>query len=102
MEMYNDGDEIKKIRFDTDTGEITWKPKVSESDYVEGIKRIKSRTMKISDLPEKLKDLGKTIAEKGKVKLKVSYMLMTKEVDGIENKYRYITSIKAFESWEIL
>lgn len=94
--------DIKQIRFNSDIGVITWKPKVEVVAYIEGMKTITPQVMTIKDLPQQLKDAGNFIASNGEVSAIIDYTLMTKEVDGQTQEYRYITSIKTFEKWDFL
>lgn len=97
-----DEEKIKKIRFDTDRGDITWKPKATASKIVGGFVIETSEPMRYSEIPPKLADIGKKCQENGSCKVKLTYFVFKKEVDGEEMTYRYINSIKVFEKWEIL
>lgn len=98
-----DGERIGKITFETEKGNITWKPKVDHKEFQNGMEIHEKLIMKVSELPEKLLKIASTLQEKGTLRLKVSYALFTTERDGEEVTYRYIPSLKVLDTqWELL
>ena len=97
----NNPAEINRVRFKADIGDITWKPKIEDVKYIDGMKVIGKKTATIEDLPSIIKLMGKTIQTKGNIKFEnVNYMVMnTKDAEGTDVKYRFITSEKVLEKW---
>ena len=93
---------VNKIRFKTDKGDITWKPKVQKSKFLSGLKVLSSEQMNIGELPDSILKIGRIISEKGNLNMKVNYTVMEDVVDGEKKVYRFITSQKTFDKWAIL
>jgi len=98
----NNQEEVTRLKFNTDKGFITWKPKKQKSEYRNGLNILKIVPYTIDSLPSKLLTIAKVIQEKGNIRLNVSYTLMTVEKDGFDKEYRFFTSEKIFDTWEIL
>lgn len=94
---------IDQLRFETNKGDITLKPKITQEDYDGnlGITIQKTVAMTLDKIPEKFKDIAKKIKDSKECKVKGSYVLMTTEKDGEEKEYRY-TSLNQLEKWEII
>ena len=89
-------EQIQRIRFKTDAGDITWKPKIKKEEYRDGIVVLKSIPMEMDFLPDKIKQIGKILQDGGLVKMKVQFMKMTTEE---EIEYRFIRSEKTLAKW---
>ena len=94
--------EVKRIRFESSKGDITFKAKVEKEHFQDGIKIKSIVPIKINEIPEEIKNVAKSIQEKGSVKMNVNYSLMKTEVDGEPKEYRFITSMKTFNEWKII
>lgn len=94
--------QVDKLTFVSDKGNITWKPKLQKSQFQGGLKVIRTVPMEMDLLPKKLREIGMICQEKGHCKLKVCYTLWETEADGTKAIYRFITSEKTFDKWEIL
>ena len=92
--------EIRRIRFITDKGDITWKPFLMKTKWISGFDCTVKESMSFDDVPKKLKKWANEIQDEGQMKVKVSYAIFKKEVDGEMQQYRYISSEKTFDSWE--
>ncbi len=93
---------VDKLTFVTDKGNITWKPKQEKSQFQGGLKVISTIPLEMDLLPKKLHKIGIACQEKGHCKMKVCYTLWETEVDGTKTIYRFITSEKQFQKWEII
>lgn len=103
LDMFTENkDEIRRITFVTDVGNITWKPKIQHEEFQNGFKLVKKIAMSLSFMPEKLEEMAKLIAENNSVRVKAHYYIFEKEIEGETSKYRYISSIKTFDKWEII
>ena len=100
----NNPAEINRVRFKADIGDITWKPKMEDIKYIDGLKQIGKKPATIEGLPSIIKLMGKTIQTKGSIKFRnVSYMVMnTVDAENTPVKYRFINSEKILEKWEIV
>ena len=93
-------DEVKRIRFKTDKGDITWKPKMQKTQLMDGLKIQRTQSMELGDLPKKLSTWGTQLSDVGSIKLKIQYTKMVADVDGCDTVYRFITAEKTFDRWE--
>ena len=98
----NNSENVKRIRFVTDKGNVTWKPKITEKRFVGGIIVLSKVPMRIISLPQKLEEMSKLLQMDGTIKLRISYSTLEAEKDGIVTLYRFIMSEKSFNDWEIL
>lgn len=98
LEMLDD-EKIKKVRFSTGKGDITWKPKSVKTSLNGGFEIETSEAMTLSQMPSKLKELAKMCGNTGSVKAKVCYLIFNKDADGEIVSYRYISSAKLFDKW---
>ena len=96
-----DGEAIKKITFETDKGNVTWKPKVDKKTFQGGLELHNLEAMKITAIPDKLAKMASGVQDEGTVDLEICYAIFNKEVDGEEVSYRYIQSLKTFDKWII-
>ena len=102
-EMDKDNQEqIKRLSFETNQGAITWKPKIDKRVFQHGFQVIRTTQMTLEELPDKLKTWANIILTEGKLTALVNYSIMTVDRDGEDVSYRFITSAKAFEAWEVL
>lgn len=97
-----DNQEIKRIRFVTDKGDITWKPFLFKTKWMNGFDCTVKESMTFDDVPKKLKKWASEIQDEGMMKVRVSYAIFNKDVDGEMQQYRYIRSEKTFDTWEEL
>jgi len=95
-------EQIDKIIFSTDGGNITWKPKYTKSSYEGGIKITSTVPMEKGVLPPKLLELARAISDQGQIRVKACYEYWKTMADGQPVTYRYIRSTKALETWEII
>jgi len=98
----NNQEEIKKITFETNKGNITWKPKVIRTRRVAGCEVKDKVAMQMEKMPENLKKLGTMAHNEGRVILLVNYTLMNTTMDGEPREFRFITSEKTFNDWKII
>lgn len=92
--------EVRRVRFVTDKGNVTWKPKMSQENFKDGIKFLSRIPLLVDDLPGKIKDIAKIIQEKGKLAMTISYSIMsTTNAENEPVQYRFITSEKTFNDW---
>jgi len=82
--------------------DITWKPKISKDSFEGGFKVNKIIPMERGLLPKKLVEMATQCSEKGHCKVKVNYHVWNTEQDGSPVTYRFITSGKTFDEWEVL
>lgn len=94
-----DKQEIRKVRFITDIGDITWKPFVLKTKFMGGFDCTIRESMSFDDLPKKLKKWASEIQDEGQMKIRVSYAIFNKDNDGEILQYRYIRSEKTFDEW---
>lgn len=93
---------IKRMKFVSDVGDITWKPKITKSEYQGGIKVLQTLPMEIDLIPKKVHEIGTSCQEKGRCKVKATYQIWNTTQDGKPVTYRFIGSLKMFEKWEVL
>lgn len=103
-EMNNQNqDEIRRFRFVSESGDITWKPKVQSKELIKGIEILKTQPMLASQIPDKIVTIQAHINQYGMVKLKANYSKMdTENAEGTPVTYRFIQSEKTLGKWEIL
>lgn len=94
--------EVKRIRFKTNKGDITWKPKVTKKQLMDGLTILKTVSMELGQLPKKLSEIGEITSDKGRIKVKGQYSKGVAIQDGNEITYRFITSGKTFDKWELI
>jgi len=95
-------EQVDKITFKTDKGDITWKPKVHKNTYEGGFKVQKTKAMERDYLPAKLKKMAEMLADRGQLKVNVNYHWWNTEQDGVPVSYRFIQSVKTFEDWVVV
>ena len=98
----NDPTMVKRIKFDTNKGNITFKPKLHKEEFRNGLKITSVVPCTVETIPQKIIDMAKKIQELGSLRLNVEYTVMSTEKDGEEVKYRFITSMKTFEKWIVV
>jgi len=96
------GEFVEKIIFESDKGNITFKPKIERIEWRKGIEVISSSQAKFDELPDKLSQFSTIANEKGFVKLIASYTVWNTEKDGSPVTYRYIPGMKSFDEWKIV
>jgi hypothetical protein len=99
---YKDPNQVAKVTFKTDKGDITYKPKINRTEFREGLKINKKEPCLIDDLPDKVKQIAKKTQEVGIVTVLVSYQVWNTTVDGEKKTYRYIQSSKTLDKWQII
>ena len=93
---------VKKVRFITDKGDITWKPKKKVKQFISGFETERIDNMNIDDLPDLLKKIQNIINNNGKCKLLATYQLMnTTNPENEPVQYRFITSNTFLDKWVI-
>jgi hypothetical protein len=92
--------EVKRIKFITDKGDITFKPKVEKETYQDGMKILSTVPVNTNEIPEEIRAVAKTIQTKGSIKMLVNYTLMKTMQDNEPKEYRFITSMKTFKEWK--
>ena len=102
VEEGREAGEAKKITFETSKGNITWKPKDDKTEYRDGLAIQRKVPSLIEDLPQKVKDIGKEIIDKGKCVVLVNYNWWETNQDGEAVTYRFITSKKTLDDWKII
>lgn len=101
VNRHND-EQVDKVIFHTDGGDITWKPKREKTGFEGGFKVVKSIPMEKDLLPKKLIEMANLCHDNGQLKIKVFYNWWKTEQDNNEVTYRFMTSETTFEKWEIL
>lgn len=104
MLRHNDDDVeiVYRIHFETEKGDITWKPKIFKSVFENGFQSIREVQSEVDELPEKLKAWANIVHKEGKIRALVSYTLGKGTQDGKEKDFRFIRSEKEFATWEVL
>ena len=98
----NNTELVKKIRFHTDKGDITWKPKTEKQTMMGGLRVLNVVPYELGLLPKKIQEWGMLIGDKGHIKANISYTKMIVDKDGGKVEYRFITSEKTFiEKWKL-
>ena len=99
----NNDQEVEKVIFEaTEDKKITWKPKVEKSSYQGGFKVLHTVPMERDMLPKKLQEMAMICSEKGQCKVKAFYNWWETEQDGNKVTYRFMTSQRTFDKWEII
>ena len=100
----NNAREIVRVRFKTDIGDITCKPKMEQTEMICGMKKISQVPITDDKIPNVLIQMAKEVNIKGFAKYKnVSYGIMkTKDAEGEEKIYRFINSLSMIEKWELV
>lgn len=94
---------INKIEFSCEEGLITWKPKVENTRFQNGLEIVKIEKMDFKQIPQKIMEMLKIIGQNKKVEMKVCYKIMnTFNTEGLPVSYKFITSMKEFDTWEIV
>lgn len=91
--------EIDRIIFVIDDGQITWKPKITKEEYFEGLKKVSSKKMSIENIPNKLKEIGNFLKLNSKMRVLACYNIMTVTEDNETKSYKFLKSIKEFDKW---
>ena len=94
--------QIDKITLITNKGNITWKPKCNKVEFQGGFKIINTVPMELDLLPPKLNEIAMACNEQGQCKVKIYYSYWETEQDGSLVTYRFITSQKTLDKWEII
>ena len=85
QKSYNEPDKVARIKLITNVGNITFKPfrYINESKMINGfkVKQRKRELLTITELPKNIWDLNEKL-KKGLCKVKLSYFLWNKDVDG--------------------
>lgn len=98
-----DPEEIFRVVIEFNEGkQVTWKPKIKKEEFKDGIKIVNTVPMKLSELPSKLKQIGKIVNMKGFCKVKASYNVWNTEKDGNPITYRFVQGLNPFDKWEVL
>jgi hypothetical protein len=96
------GQEIKKITFTTNKGNVTWKPKVERRQMLNGMECNEKVAMQITNMPIELIEFNQTINRLGSVKAIICYGIFDTEQDGQPVTYRFIKSFKEFKKWKLV
>lgn len=91
---------IKKITFGTSKGNITYKPKMETTEYLEGLRVTKTVSCTIDKIPTIIKQIGNEIRLNGTCHAKVSYNYWETDTDGVKKTFRYIQAPN-LAKWEI-
>ena len=103
LEMDRDKQHVRRIRFQTEKGDITFKPSVKTEEMQDGFKKEMEVLPLISELHQRVKDWAKLLQTKPSLKLEVSYTYTQENnKDGELVTYRFINTVKALEDWKIL
>jgi len=94
-------EKIKRLAFETNKGTITWKPMVEKKVFQQGFEVFRRVQMSFEELPEKLQAWANILQKEGKMHIIANYTVMTVEKDGEEVSYRFITSEKTLNTWEV-
>lgn len=98
----DNGEEIKKIIFTTNKGNITYKPKMLKEEFREGIKMNMVKPCSFESLPNIIKQIAKTCQQKGTCLVNVAYNVWNTEKDGMPVTYRFISGVKTLSKWVIV
>lgn len=94
--------EVKKVIFSTDKGKITFKPKETTEEFVDGIKVTGVVPAKLVSIPDKIKEIASEVQKKGKAIVKASYRIWNTETDGKPVTYKFIQGSKMLDEWKIV
>ncbi len=94
--------EIEKVIFETEKGNITYKPKIDKEERVDGFKIASKAAPCVDDLPKNLKELNVELNKAGTIKVKATYQVWNTEMDGTPVTYRYVMGAKMFEKWQLV
>ena len=95
-------EEVHQIRFHTNKGDITYKPKIEKIEHRKGMAIKRKIACLIDDLPEKIPKMSELIAKHAKITVSVSYTAWTTEKDGEPKVYRFLQGAAVLEKWIIL
>lgn len=96
-------DEVKKIRFVTNVGDITFKPKVFTTKIINGLQVKHKDFMKLSQIPDKIKEISQKCMQIGQVSMKVEYATFESEdAEGQPAIYRYVMYQSQIDKWVFL
>ena len=95
-------EEVHQVRFHTNKGEITYKPKIEQIEHRKGMNIKRKVPCLIDDLPEKIPKMAELIGKHGKITVNVAYTAMKMMKDGEEVTYRFISGGATLEKWIIL
>jgi len=94
--------EVSKIIFETNKGNITWKPKIEKIEHRNGLKIIKKVPCLIDDLPKKVTDIATIATNDGKCTVIVCYNWWKTENDGQPVTYRFLLSETTLDKWKVI
>lgn len=97
-----DETKVKKMTFETDKGNITFKPKTTKTELKLGIETNFKAQCTIDQVPQIIKDIAAEINTKGSVQAIVHYIKGEMEYDGETKTYRWVQGDKMIESWKII
>ena len=98
----NNEDQVDKVIFHSNNGIITWKPKITKETYEGGFKVVKQIPMERDMLPKKLIEIAIISSEQKECKVIACYNWWETEAEGGKVIYRFMTSTKTFDKWEII
>ena len=95
-------EEVIQVRFHTNKGEITYKPKVEKIEHRKGLTIKRKVPCLIDDLPEKIPKMSELIAKHAKITVCVAYTAWHTEKDGEPKIYRFLQGAATLEKWVIV
>jgi len=97
-----DREQVEKIRFHTNKGDITYKPKVERTENRNGLLIKRREACLIDDLPEKITNMANMIAKSGTITVVVAYSIWNTEKDGEAVTYRFIQGAATLAKWHVV
>ena len=95
-------EEVSQVRFHTNKGDITYKPKIEKTEHRKGLAIKRKVSCFIDDLPEKITKMADLIAKNNKITVNVAYSTWNTEKDGESVTYRFIQGASTLEKWIVV
>lgn len=100
--MFANQEQVAKITFVTDKGNITYKPKVEKVEHRNGLTIKRTEECSIDDIPKKVIEVSQEISDKGYAIVLVAYSVWNTDKDGQPVTYRFVQGGATLEKWKIL
>jgi len=96
-----DPEEVKRIVFETDKGQITHKPKMAVEEFRNGIQFCSIKNTTVDKLPRIVNLIGRQIQLNNFVNAIVCYSIWNTEKDGAPVTYRFVQYGSQLEKWRL-
>jgi hypothetical protein len=85
-----------------DGTQVTWKPKKIHEQGMDGFQLRGKAAYTLNDIGNKLRAVAKILQTRGPQKMNIEYSVMQVEKEGKVATYRFITSEKQFDKWQLV